>query len=150
MSWKFLLQDIKRSFVNMGFAVGFCGLGALLAYSYFGDSLHGDPYYAVVNILAASGFVVFLPVFPVLGYASRFCGEYESGYHRLILSRMKPQEYARTRIISVALSGELSLRFLFCSYALWLCIWRRRYCRMRELLGWPASMHYGWKRIPRW
>ena len=105
MSWKFLLQDIKRSFMNMGFAVGFCGLGALLAYSYFADSLHGDPYFAVVNILAASGFVVFLPVFPVLGYASRFCGEYESGYHRLILSRMKLQQYARARIISVALSG---------------------------------------------
>lgn len=105
MSWKFLLQDMKRSFMNMGFAVGLCGLGALLAYSYFVDSLHGDPYFAVVNILAASGFVVFLPVFPVLGYASRFCGEYESGYYRLILSRMKPQKYAQARIISVALSG---------------------------------------------
>ena len=90
----------------MGFAVGVCGLGALLAHNFVTESLHsGSPYYAVVNILAASGFVVFLPVFPVLGYASDFCGEYESGYYRLILSRMKPRVFARTRTLSVALSG---------------------------------------------
>lgn len=123
MSWKFLLQDMKRSFMNMGFAAGFCGLSALLAYSYFVDSLHGDPYFAVVNILAASGFVVFLPVFPVLGYASRFCGEYESGYYRLILSRMKPQKYAQARIISVALSGGVIVAvpfLLICLVAVYL------------------------------
>lgn len=107
----------------MGFAVGFCGLGALLAYNYITDSLHGDPYYAVVNILAASGFVVFLPVFPVLGYASRFCGEYESGYYRLILSRMKPGEFAQVRIISVALSGGVIIAvplLLICLAAVYL------------------------------
>lgn len=106
MSWKFLLQDIKRSFMNMGFVTGFCGLSALLAYNFVTESLHSeDTYYAVVNILVTSGFRVFLPVFPVLGYASRFCAEYESGYYRLILSRVKPKKYAQTRIISVALSG---------------------------------------------
>lgn len=106
MNKKFLLQDIKRSFMNMGFVAGFCGLSALLTYNFVKESLHaGSVYYAIVNILAASGFIVFLPVFPVLGYASNFCGEYESGYYRLILSRMKPQKYAQVRIISVALSG---------------------------------------------
>lgn len=106
MNKKFLLQDIKRSFMNMGFVAGFCGLSALLAYNFVTESHHaGSVYYAIVNILAASGFIVFLPVFPVLGYASNFCGEYESGYYRMILSRMKPQKYAQVRIISVALSG---------------------------------------------
>ena len=106
MNKKFLLQDIKRSFMNMGFVAGFCGLSALLTYNFVKESLlAGSVYYAIVNILAASGFIVFLPVFPVLGYASNFCGEYESGYYRLILSRMKPQKYAQVRIISVALSG---------------------------------------------
>ena len=106
MNKKFLLQDIKRSFINMGFVAGFCGLSALLAYNFVRESIHaGSVYYAIVNILAASGFTVFLPVFPVLGYASDFCAEYESGYYRLILSRMKPQKYAQVRIISVALSG---------------------------------------------
>lgn len=106
MNKKFLLQDIKRSFMNMGFVAGFCGLSALFAYNFVTESLHsGSVYYAIVNILAASGFIVFLPVFPVLGYASNFCGEYESGYYRMILSRMKPQKYAQVRIISVALSG---------------------------------------------
>lgn len=106
MNWKFLLQDIRRSFMNIGFAAGLCGLGALLAHSYVTESIHsGSPYYAIVNILAASGFMVFLPVFPVLGYASGFCEEYESGYYRMILARMKPQKYAQVRILSVALSG---------------------------------------------
>ena len=90
----------------MGFVAGFCGLSMLLAYNFVKESIHaGSVYYAIVNILAASGFIVFLPVFPVLGYASNFCAEYESGYYRLILSRMKPQKYAQARIISVALSG---------------------------------------------
>lgn len=103
---KFLWEDIRRSFANPGFFAGFFGLGALLAYNFVTDSLHsGSPYYAIVNILAVSGFTIFLPVFPVLGYASRFCGEYGSGYHRFILSRMKPQKYAQVRSISVALSG---------------------------------------------
>lgn len=106
MDMKFLREDIKRSFANPGFFTGIFGLGALLAYNYVTESLHsGSPYYAIVNILAVSGFTVFLPVFPVLGYASRFCGEYESGYYRLILARMKPQKFARVRITSVALSG---------------------------------------------
>ena len=103
---KFLWTDIKRSFANWGFLAGCLGLGALIAYNFVTESLHsGSPYYAIVNILAASGFTVFLPVFPVLGYASRFCGEYESGYYRLILARMKLQKFARIRIVSVALSG---------------------------------------------
>ena len=90
----------------MGFAAGFCGLSALLVYNFVTESLgSGSVYYAIVNILAVSGFTVFLPVFPVLGYASNFCEEYESGYYRLILSRMKPQKYAQVRIISVELSG---------------------------------------------
>ena len=106
MNKKFLLQDIKRSFMNMGFVAGFCGLSALLAYNFVTESLHsGSVYYAIVNILAVSGFTIFLPVFPVLGYASSFCEEYESRYYRMILSRMKSQKYAHVRIISVALSG---------------------------------------------
>ena len=106
MNKKFLLLDIKKSFMNMGFVAGFCGLSAMLTYNFVTESIHaGSVYYAIVNILAASGFIVFLPVFPVLGYASNFCGEYESGYYKLILSRMQSQKYAQVRIISVALSG---------------------------------------------
>ena len=106
MYMKFLWKDIGRSFANPGFFAGFVGLGTLLTYNFVTESIHsGSPYYAIVNILAASGFIVFLPVFPVLGYASRFCGEYESGYYRFILSRMRPQKYAQMRSISVALSG---------------------------------------------
>ncbi|WP_160560081.1 hypothetical protein [Parablautia muri] len=109
---KFLWTDIKRSFANPGFFAGIFGLGALLAYNFVTESLHsGSPYYAIVNILAVSGFTVFLPVFPVLGYASRFCGEYESGYYRLILARMKIQKFAWVRMTSVALSGGAIVAF---------------------------------------
>lgn len=106
MYMKFLWMDVKRSFANPGFFAGIFGLGALLAYNFVTESLHsGSPYFAIVNMLAVSGFTVFLPVFPVLGYASRFCGEYESGYYRLILARMRAQKFAGVRILSVALSG---------------------------------------------
>lgn len=121
---KFLWMDIKRSFATLGFLVGIFGLGALLMYNFVTESFHsGSPYYAIVNILATSGFTVFLPVFPVLGYAACFCGEYESGYYRLILARMKPQKFAQIRIISVALSGGVivALPYLFvCLVAVYL------------------------------
>lgn len=113
---KFLWMDVKRSFANPGFFAGLFGFGALIAYNFVTESLHsGSPYYAIVNILAVSGFTVFLPVFPVLGYASCFCREYESGYYRLILARLKPQRFAKVRIISVALSGGMivALPYLF-------------------------------------
>lgn len=113
---KFLWEDIRRSFADPGFFAGIFGLGALLIYNFITESLHsGSPYYAIVNILASSGFTLFLPVFPVLGYASRFCGEYESGYYRLILARLKPQKFAGVRITSVALSGGVivALPYLF-------------------------------------
>lgn len=92
--------------MNMGFVAGVCGLGALFAYNFVTESMGaGSVYYAIVNILAASGFAPFRPVFPVLGYSSKFCEEYASGYYRMILSRMNPKKFAQTRIISVALSG---------------------------------------------
>ena len=77
---KFLREDMKRGFFNPGFFAGFFGLGALLTYNFVTESLHsGSPYYAIVNILAVSGFTVFLPVFPVLGYASQFCSAHVIG-----------------------------------------------------------------------
>ncbi len=118
MNRKFLGQDIKRSVFNLGFAAGICGLGALLAKNFFTESVGaGSFYYAVVNIMAASGFSVFVPIFPVLGYSSWFCREYESGYYRFILARTSVNEYALTRIVSVALSGGLIVgipMFLVC------------------------------------
>ena len=58
---KFLREDMKRGFFNPGFFAGFFGLGALLTYNFVTESLHsGSPYYAIVNILAVSGFTVFL------------------------------------------------------------------------------------------
>ena len=58
----------EEGLFNPGFFAGFFGLGALLTYNFVTESLHsGSPYYAIVNILAVSGFTVFLPVFPGAG-----------------------------------------------------------------------------------
>ena len=108
MNKKFLLQDIKRSLTGWGFWLGFGGLCALFLYNMVTQSALNhtqDSYYIIVNAVAASGFTVFLPLFPVLAYSSDFCEEYESGYYRMILARMSVRGYAQARIISVAISG---------------------------------------------
>lgn len=104
----FFLQDIKRSFFNIGFLVGVGGLTALLLHSavvYSGLTGLQDSYFILVDAWAISGFIPMLPVFPVLPYASRFCEEYVSGYHRMIFARMRPEKFALVRMISVGLSG---------------------------------------------
>lgn len=120
---RFLMRDIKRGFGNAGFWAGFGGLGGLFLFSIFSEGYLGaepDSYFMIVNILAASGFIVFVPVFPVLGYSSSFCEEYESGYYRMILARMGMKKYARTRMISAGLSGGVIVglpMLLYCLFA---------------------------------
>lgn len=108
----FFVQDIKRSFNNKGFAIGFIMVtGILLRVVLFESNLSGtrSSYDTVLNFTATSGFGVFAGIFPALAYASNFCEEYQSGYIRMIFSRMKPMKFGILRMISVALSGGTML-----------------------------------------
>lgn len=108
----FFLQDIKRSFCNKGFVIGLLVLSGLLLKAACLDSpIDGSrsSYYVMANAFAASGFSPFAAVFPALAYASDFCEEYQSGYLRMVFSRMKPERYGRVRILSVALSGGVMM-----------------------------------------
>ena len=85
-------------------------------------------YYILFNVFGASGFGPFAAVFPVLAYAARFCEEYQSGYYRMIFSRMSPVRFGRIRICTVALSGGVMLAVPIASvcimaYVLFGCAW---------------------------
>ena len=108
----FFWKDMKRSFLNVGFFVGLASVAALLAAAVVTGTPPGrirSSYYILFNVFGASGFGPFAAVFPVLAYATRFCEEYQSGYYRMIFSRMSPVRFGRIRICSVALSGGVML-----------------------------------------
>lgn len=104
----FFLQDLKRSFFNIGLLLGVGGLTTMLLHTVVTWSgLNGlqDSYFIQVDAWAISGFIPMLPVFPVLPYASRFCEEYGSGYYRMIFARMGKSRFALLRMASVGVSG---------------------------------------------
>ncbi len=108
----FFWKDMKRSFLNAGFFIGTAALTALLAAAV----VTGAPldrtrssYHILYNVFGASGFSPFAAVFPVLAYGSEFCEEYQSGYYRMIFSRIGPAGFGRIRIFNVALSGGMML-----------------------------------------
>lgn len=61
------------------------------------------------EVEAASGFVPFAAVFPSLAYASAFCEEHNSGYLKMIFTRMSYKKFGIIRMITVALSGGVML-----------------------------------------
>jgi len=104
----FFVQDLRRSFFNPGFFIGMAVISGLL----LGAFVSGVPldrsrssYYILFNVFGASGFSPFAAVFPVLAYAADFCEEYQSGYYRMIFARIRPLDFCKTRIVTVALSG---------------------------------------------
>lgn len=103
----FFLQDLKRSFLNKGFFVGLLAVTWLLVDAVFQAPLNRtrSSYFILANVEAASGFGPFAAVFPSLAYASAFCEEYNSGYLKMIFSRISSKKFGIIRIITVALSG---------------------------------------------
>lgn len=105
-------QDLKRSFLNKGFAAGLLFSFALLLPAVFLDSnLSGNRSYlnTLGNAFHASGFPQLAALFPGLAYAAAFCDEYHSGYLQMILIRAGYGKYARIRICTTALSGGVML-----------------------------------------
>lgn len=102
------IQDVKRSFCNMGFWAGLGGLTVLFLVNIVTNNElnHStSSYFIMINAWATSGFTPLLPIFPVLAYAVSFCEEYQSGYYRMLFARIKPEKFGLIRISSVAFSG---------------------------------------------
>lgn len=110
------LQDLKRSFLNKGFLVGLLAVTWILVDAVFQAPLNRtrSSYFMLANVEAASGFGPFAAVFPSLAYASVFCEEYNSGYLKMIFSRMSSKKFGIIRIITVALSGGVMLAVPIC------------------------------------
>lgn len=108
----FFWKDLKRSFLNIGFACGILLLAALLLRAAVMDApldRSRSSYFILMNVFSASGFTPFAAVFPVLAYATVYCEEYQSGYDRMLLARMSPWRFGGMRIVTVALSGGVMM-----------------------------------------
>lgn len=108
---RFFLQDLNRSFLNRGFFAGLFMVTCILVSAAFHAPLDRSrsSYFIMMEIFAASGFTPFAAIFPGLAYASAFCEEYNSGYLKMIYSRMPPEKFGLVRIVTVALSGGVML-----------------------------------------
>lgn len=111
----FFWQDLKRSFLNMGFFAGLLAVTYILVSAAFHAPLDRSrsSYHIMIEIFAASGFGPFAAIFPGLAYASAFCEEYSSGYLKMIYSRMSWKKFGITRIVTVALSGGVMMAIPF-------------------------------------
>lgn len=58
---------------------------------------------------ALSGFTPFAAIFPLIPYATSFVDDVQSGYIKSILMRTGMKRYAKMRIMSVAVSGGLTI-----------------------------------------
>jgi hypothetical protein len=105
---RFLGQDVKRALTAKGFVIGVVLLLAVFInafHLYVGRGRTMSTYEIIVDAMALSGFGPFAAVFPSLGYSTQFVQEHNSGYLKMIISRMSWKYYGITRIISTGLSG---------------------------------------------
>ena len=72
-----------------------------------------DRLYLLTIPMALSGFVPFAAIFAVIPYSTSFCDDYNSGYIKVILSRIGSKRYMNTRILSVAISGAAAIGIPF-------------------------------------
>jgi len=72
-----------------------------------------DRLYLLTIPMALSGFIPFAAIFTVIPYATSFCDDYNSGYIKVILSRIGSKRYMNARILSVAISGAAAIGIPF-------------------------------------
>lgn len=107
--WK---MELKRSFCNVGFWLALVLLLGIFAHGIWVNTdfrRENSTYEIIVSAMALSGFTPFAAVFPVLGYGADFCEEYQSGYLKMILSRISWKRYGRIRIFVVGLAGGITI-----------------------------------------
>ena len=109
-------QDMKRAMTAKGFIIAMILLLAVFMNAlriYVNVERDMSTYEMIVDVMALSGFGPFAAIFPALGYASQFCQEYNSGYMKMITSRMSWKCFGITRMVSVGLSGGLIMGIPF-------------------------------------
>lgn len=113
---QFVGQDIKRALSGKGFILGIVLLLAVFVncfYRYVRTDGSMSTWEIIIDAMSLSGFGPFAAVFPAMGYSSQFAQEYNSGYLKMITSRMSWKQYGRIRILSVGLSGGLIMAVPF-------------------------------------
>ena len=113
---KFFRDDLKRAFKAKGFWVAMVLLSIVLIRAiWINTVLDGSvSTYEIISVaMALSGFTPFAAIFPVLGYSVVFCEEYNSGYLKMITSRMSWKKYGVVRIITVGITGGMIIAVPF-------------------------------------
>jgi len=72
-----------------------------------------DRLYLLTIPMALSGFAPFAAIFAVIPYTTSFCDDYNSGYIKVILTRIGPKKYMNSKILSVAISGAAAIGIPF-------------------------------------
>lgn len=113
----FFKQDIKRAFTGKLMWISIILLTGILVHGIITytniEPRVSSTYVYIVNAMALSGFTPFAAIFPALGYSIRFCEEYNSGYFEMIISRTTWKKYGIIRMISVGLSGGITIGIPF-------------------------------------
>lgn len=112
----FFKEDLRRAVGNKGVFFSILFLTYILVRGIwlntnFGNSV--STYEIIANAMALSGFSPFAVVFPVMGYATIFCGEYRSGYFRMISARMNWGVYGFLRMVTTGISGGIIIAIPF-------------------------------------
>ena len=108
------LSDIKKSLSPIFFLFPVITIFIVLLRSMFIARLFDsveimDRLTMITYPSALSGFTPFAAIFPLIPYATSFVDDLQSGYIRSILMRTGIRRYSRMRILSVALSGGLTI-----------------------------------------
>ena len=114
----FLFVEIKQALFSKKMILAVLLGTVLISRPLWNILLCGEnQYYAPMELLsfplAVSDFTPFAPVFAILPYAMIFCVEYNSHYTKSILLRCREKQYGLSKVISVALSGGVSLGLIF-------------------------------------
>lgn len=112
----FLANDMKRAFSSIGFWISMIILMIIFIHAISVNTRIREDVstYEIISVaMALSGFTPFAAIFPVMGYSVAFCEEYNSGYLRMIISRMDWKIYGIMRMITIGTSGGLIIAIPF-------------------------------------
>ena len=108
------LTDIKKSLYHLFFLFPVIIIFIVLLRCMYINNLFNlagvmDRLTMITYPSALSGFTPFAAIFPLIPYATSFVDDLQSGYIKSILMRTGIKRYSRMRMMSVALSGGLTI-----------------------------------------